>query len=283
MPTRLKARSAPAAVAGKNGHSLISSSKFRQLYAAMLKYELLEERLGRSAPAVGTTHAPTAGAVGVMLDLEREDTVVLTSRMFPASHVKGVPARDLLPCNGTRTNGTAVAHSAVNALVPPSSSISAPAGLATGAALANKIAKNRKIAVAFLEGDRRCLEESREAFEIASANKLPVLYVIQTRPDRAGEELLSKIAELFPVITVDAHDVVAVYRVAQESIARARDGGPALIVCIPCDQNAANAVTNMERYLAAKQLFCDEWKSEITAEFTTEMDAACLPLPDPLA
>ena len=45
MPTKVRARSAAAAVAGKNGHSLISDEKFRQLYATMLKYRLLEERL----------------------------------------------------------------------------------------------------------------------------------------------------------------------------------------------------------------------------------------------
>ena len=70
MPTQLKGRSTAAAVAGKNGYSLISNGKFRQLYAALLKCELLEERLG-SFPAHGAdgTQNLMAAAVGLMLDL----------------------------------------------------------------------------------------------------------------------------------------------------------------------------------------------------------------------
>ena len=79
MPTKVRARSAAAAVAGKNGHSLISDEKFRQLYATLLKYSLLEERLhsGFADNAEGA-HSQIAGAAGVTLNLEREDTVVLT-------------------------------------------------------------------------------------------------------------------------------------------------------------------------------------------------------------
>ena len=91
--------------------------------------------------------------------------------------------------------------------------------------------------------------------------------------NRSDEKLLAKLAELFPVITVDAHDIVAIYRVAQESIARARDGGPTLIVCVPCatEGSLANALTNMERYLAGKKLFEASWKDEALAQIGSEL------------
>src|SRR5215470_1368814 len=71
MATKLKGRFTPAAVAGKNGHSLISSKKFRQMYAALLQCELLDEHIGGFS--VNGTSGAIAAAVGLTLDLERED------------------------------------------------------------------------------------------------------------------------------------------------------------------------------------------------------------------
>jgi hypothetical protein len=278
MPTKVKARAAAAAVAGKNGHSLISGEKFRQLYAALVKYELLEERLG--APSTDA-----AGAVGITLDLEREDTVVLSPRTFAANFIKGVPIRALLDHRSSSRNGASFSYGAANAVTPGAHSAATQAGMATGAALTNKMAGNHKIAVAFLEGGAAALKECSEALELASAHKLPVIYVIHATPDSKLEKVLAEAAELVPVITVDAHDVVAAYRVAQESIERARDGGPSLIVCVPLRPNAAaeNAVISMEQYLAGKKLFRNLWKDQALAEFNREITAACLPPADPLA
>ena len=284
MSTHLKGRSTPAAVAGKNGHSIISSRKFRELYAALLRCEMLEEHLS-AFPANGTQSAIAAG-VGLTLDLEREDTVVLTPMTLVAGLVKGIPVTALLNCrNGAGANGSAFTFGDVNALKPASSVGSAQAGLATGAALANKIANNHKIALAFMEGGTTTLKECKEALELASKHNLPVLYVVQTELKRNDEKILAKLAELFPVITVDAQDVIAIYRVAQESIARARDGGPTLIVCVPHggESRSGNAVTNMERYLTGKKLFENGWKEEAISQFNTELAAACLPHSDPLA
>src|SRR5271156_690944 len=171
MPTSLRARSAAADVAGKNGHSLISNEKFRQLYAALLKYELIEEHL-RSTPTNGTEddRGYFAGAVGVMLDLERDDTVVLSPRTQAVGYVKGLPFRDLLHHHNGRGMGEAAqfGFATANVITPPSAGAGAQAGLATGAALANKIAKNRKIAVGFMDGGAGTLESCTEAFELAA-------------------------------------------------------------------------------------------------------------------
>ena len=96
-------------------------------------------------------------------------------------------------------------------------------------------------------------------------------------------------------ITVDGNDVVAVYRVAQEAIARARRGqGPTLIECKtyrwyghseidPAKYRdpeeverwkAKDPIANMEKYLTGKGLFSAEWKQEIVDGFNKELDAA---------
>jgi TPP-dependent pyruvate/acetoin dehydrogenase alpha subunit len=275
MSTKLKARTAAAAVAGKNGHSLISGEKFRQLYTALVKYELIEERLRLSAPGIDDA----AFAVGIMLDLHREDTVVLGPRSFAANFIKGVPMSALLH----HRNGGGNLYGAVNALTPAVPSAFARAGLATGAALSNKMAGNRKVAVTFIDGGVAALTECREALEMASAHNLPAVYVLHASAERKLSRVLTEVSLVVPVITVDAHDVVAAYRVAQESIARARDGYPSLIVCVPYHGTTESARVNMERYLTGKKLFRNRWKEQAIAEFDREVTAACLPSANTLA
>ena len=90
-----------------------------------------------------------------------------------------------------------------------------------------------------------------------------------------------------PVITVDANDAVAVYRVASESINRARMGrGPTLIECSGMRNGSGNEaangensadhdpISNMETYLTRKGLFRAEMKREIATEFRSQLDAA---------
>ncbi len=135
MPTSLRARSAAADVAGKNGHSLISNEKFRQLYAALLKYELIEEHL-RSTSTNGTEddRGHFAGAVGVMLDLECDDTVVLSPRTQAVGYVKGLQFRDLLHHHNGRGTGEAAqfGFATANVIMPPSAGAGAQAGSGDG-------------------------------------------------------------------------------------------------------------------------------------------------------
>ena len=71
-----------------------------------------------------------------------------------------------------------------------------------------------------------------------------------------------------PGIAVDADDAVAIYRVAQESIGRARaGGGAALMECVPfaiegaaAKRTAANdAVAGLERYLVQRGVATKAW------------------------
>jgi pyruvate dehydrogenase E1 component alpha subunit len=99
----------------------------------------------------------------------------------------------------------------------------------------------------------------------------------------------------FPRITVDANDVVAVYRVASEAIAHARKGnGPTLIVCKTYRLNEHSTagsrkqaatlqmespedhdpILNMEKYLAGKGLFRKQLKASIAADFCEDLYGA---------
>jgi TPP-dependent pyruvate/acetoin dehydrogenase alpha subunit len=78
----------------------------------------------------------------------------------------------------------------------------------------------------------------------------------------------------FPGIPVDGHDAVAVYRVAYESLQRARLGSvPTLIECKSKASNS-DPISNLERYLSRKGLVHQEWKDEIISEFIPNLDSA---------
>jgi TPP-dependent pyruvate/acetoin dehydrogenase alpha subunit len=152
--------------------------------------------------------------------------------------------------------------------ISPSSQDSPTAYVSASAARANHAQRDKKIGVVFSGGDA----EQRtwtEALQLASIHRLPTIFV--------GWNLRKTPSVDFPVMTVDACDVVAVYRVVSESIAHARQGfGPTLIECLHWKGPDAtrNPLVNMEKYLDRKGLFTRAMKAEIRAGFRAELDAA---------
>jgi TPP-dependent pyruvate/acetoin dehydrogenase alpha subunit len=90
--------------------------------------------------------------------------------------------------------------------------------------------------------------------KLAVEQKLPLVFIGFDEPESAHSLKRREIeASTVPTITVDGADAVAVYRVASESIAYARNGkGPTLIDCLM--SRDADPVQNMAAYLAAKGL-----------------------------
>jgi TPP-dependent pyruvate/acetoin dehydrogenase alpha subunit len=82
-------------------------------------------------------------------------------------------------------------------------------------------------------------------------------------------------------ITVDGNDVVAVYRVAYESLERMRRGGGAVLIeAKPYRRHGQvllngerDPLTHMEQYLTAKKLFSTRWKTGIAQQFSRELGA----------
>jgi len=80
-----------------------------------------------------------------------------------------------------------------------------------------------------------------------------------------------------PGIAVDANDAVAIYRVAQESIARARaGGGAALIECVPfavqgAKVPAGDALLSMEGYLLHRGIATKAWLAGEARRFASNL------------
>ncbi|MGA3263179.1 MAG: thiamine pyrophosphate-dependent enzyme [Terracidiphilus sp.] len=270
-----------------NGFSLISNQKLLALYSTMLKCRMIEERIrilikqnrftGNGYAALGQE----ATAAGVAIDLLPEDTASAFPGDLIPLFIKGLPLEKLF----------ARLFSASR----PSTTIAAQLHIATGAALANKASKNKKIAVVFCS--RECTSHSswQEALNSAGVHALPILFVSRsTLPapaasfdpqTKATRMRLKTKACSFPTITVDGNDAVAVYRAACEAIAHARMGdGPTLIECL-CWKDGDptlndDPLLSMEKYLMRKGLFKEEFKRKIAAEFSRDLDAASLARPE---
>jgi TPP-dependent pyruvate/acetoin dehydrogenase alpha subunit len=304
--------------AGKGGFSLISNEKLIQLYTTMVKCRMLEERarvLFKQSKFTGNYYAAVgqeAAAVGVAIDLLPEDTIGPSHRDFIVNFIKGAPldkmfcqlyARATSPDKG-RSSPAHMGYAPLN-VITPSSTIAAQLNIATGVALANKMKKNGKIAVAFSGDGSTSLGFWHEALNFAGVQDLPIVFVCQNNlwAESVPLKLQTKVEDIalkaqaygFPGITVDGNDVVAVYRVASESIARARQGrGPTLIECKtyrwyghseidPAKYRdpeevekwkARDPILKMEKYLTGKGLFSAEMKQKVVDEFNQELDAA---------
>lgn len=260
MTTRSSERKvAVSAAAGDDGFSLISNDKLLQLYAAMLKCRLLDERLRAQAngttPKGGTVAAAghEATTVGAAFDLLPEDTFISAHCDLLPCLLQGVPLETLL--------ATASERSADR---PQSDSLR----LATHAASAHKRSKTGRVAVAILPSAAASVNRPQQALSFASLQNLPLVVVSW----RKSIPLQAKTRD-FPAITVDGNDAVAVYRVASEAIAHARKGsGPTLIECV--GWKVTDPILNMENYLARKGMPTRNFTTRLAARFNRELDSA---------
>jgi acetoin:2,6-dichlorophenolindophenol oxidoreductase subunit alpha len=275
MPPEIKKTAMPAAGSPSvhNGFSLISNDKLIALYANLLKCRMLEESarillLARNFDSCGHgALGHEASAVGVALDLVPHDILAPSHLDCTTSLLHGVPIEKIL----ARLSGR--------------SSKARPVSLdsAVAAAKSNKNKKNGRIVVAFASEETAAQGAWHLAMHNARRYKLPMIFVshihhpakFESASHHAEvEDVASKIEALhFPVIPVDGNDVVAVYRVASESITHARQRHSAtLIECHLWDDD--DPILNMEKYLRRKGLFTPKLKHNIAATFTRDLDAA---------
>jgi len=289
-----KVRKSAAKTAVSTGGSLISEAKLKQLYATMVQCRLLTERVSRlrGQPAAHGLYAASMGqeaiATGCVIDLQPADTVVLAPHDSIAGLVKGLPLSEMLSliyAGQTRPDGR---HN----IIPASAQIDA----AIDVARAYKQKKNGNVVVAFTGQPGNTLGHWHKAIELATSRSLSIIFVAENNPWAApsgveaqddGEEFANRARGYgLPVITVDGNDVVAVYRVAYESLERVRQGGGPVLVegktYRPVGRVAKSGVersqrdplTHMERYLKAKKLFSARAKNQMVQDFSRELDVA---------
>jgi TPP-dependent pyruvate/acetoin dehydrogenase alpha subunit len=264
-----------AAPAEKTEFSLIPQATLEALYANLLKDRMMDERLrrGKGEREAGWD-AVKAAAAAVLMDTDGDDVAATADAMPLVRLLRGEKAAAIV------RDGRGAREAARAADAARSREAAQLLLHAAGAALANKTKKNGKVAVVFWRDGG--LERWREALEMARTHTLPMIFVCPAGEDSRSERKkavgLTPGTEL-PRIVVDGYDPVAVYRVAHESIDRARrDRGATLIECATFRLHGqrggrGDAVANMERYLRGKGMLRRGMKKEIEEAFAAELKA----------
>ena len=275
MPPETRTNAAPTAgsTSVHNGFSLISNDKLIALYSHLLKSRMLKEsaRILLQAndfnTAIYGALGHEASVVGVAIDLGPKDTIAPSHFDCTTSLLRGASLEKIVACLSARAAKTRRLS----------------LKRAVAAAETNRKKKNGKIVVAFAAENAASHDAWHEAMHAARTRRLPMIFVSHLRhPGKFEsasvhaevEDAALKTREFhFPVIPVDGNDVVAVYRVATESITHARMRHSAtLIECHLWDGD--DPILKMEKYLKRKGLFTPKLKRNIAAAFTRELDAA---------
>jgi TPP-dependent pyruvate/acetoin dehydrogenase alpha subunit len=253
MVNQAKKRVHSAAVNGKKGHSLISEAKFRQLYELTF---LLRTATRRAPGTVPWLQGREAVLAGVMADLRSGDTLVSATAAWASESV-----RSRLPVSMRAPAATTMADLIVESL---------------SGSMTDRLRNNAQATVIFgaATGSGAVPAEARA---LAAAARLPVLFV-EDKPAKALPQQSNGkpgTDHTMPSIPVDSSDVIAIYRVAHESITRARQGsGPTRILCTrwqptlsePRNKSANDAVQRLEQWLVTRGLPVQEWREKIAGE-----------------
>jgi TPP-dependent pyruvate/acetoin dehydrogenase alpha subunit len=273
----------PADAASKYPESAPNSSPsdpevMRRLYANMLSCRLARERArtllhqGRLTNNGWEATGSEAIEVGATFELRADDALALYQRDVVAHSLKGWSLKQvfaqLLGSRKVSQRQSVPDPCLASNIIPPASSIVAQFNVAAGVAWACKQRAQRNVVLAIFGDGFDSLGSWHEAAKLAGEYRLPLIFVVESDRQRYqssnhwfGEpgDLSDRAHEYgFPGIPVDGDDVVAVFRVTQESIHRARNGaGPTLIECKSSravrDSGARLATNGTRRKAAARR------------------------------
>jgi acetoin:2,6-dichlorophenolindophenol oxidoreductase subunit alpha len=307
---KLKSERKAKPSASKPAFSLISDEKLLAIYAAMVRCRMVQQRAtmlfqeGRLSSDLHASSGREAVAAAVVIDLQPSDSLSLGEGDWLPAIVKGVALESLfralapapMQSNGFTPQSTAeVEHN-----VFFSGDQARRPALVRDLALAAQAAKHGALVAAILPSSENLLKPWHELLADAASQKLPIVFVHfadSTKQRRSSQTSnRGKNPNAFfhgvPAITVDAFDAVAVYRVAFEAIARARQGrGASLLECItlpgaavPGNANEVEASVSplspadppsiMEGYLKSKSINSAQHNRSIIASCSAELDLA---------
>ncbi len=283
--------SAPAQPANGGASASSTLDVLRRMYSAMLKCRLMGERArdDDTVLAYDLAAGHEAIVIGTSIDLKPEDTIAASRRNFAARIAMGTPLKHLLKeTNANDSDECRVAILSCRLALPDPITSAAfladPFNLATGLALSHKLEKKTNVVVAFWDEDAAALEASHEALKFAGIHKLPIIYVTRSAGlDDPGLRKHSALEEFsflakdygFPSILVDGKDAVAVWRAAQESIHRARNGsGPTLIECQTEPASFDDPLAHLQHYMTRRGAWDDGWKQQVVDRIKTEIGEA---------
>lgn len=283
---------------------VLIADKLKELYATMVKCRLLAERVQSTQPSTRKTQHNFFGLeamlVGAGAHLLPQDCIALEHGGFVASLIKGMPLQSILTKTRTSENGNAG-----TSLPSSTQTAGSPTTLTMAAVLqvAESMKGNGAVTLMCCTRDPEALIFESDAMSLAATQKLPMVCLVESSfdsrlelPGHPSGPYVGADPAFYPNIPVDGSDVVAVFRVTQEAVRRAREGhGPAVIECITSRastteqrsgekapaKHIADPLKFMEDYLRRKNLWTDEWSHSLVATFSKELDEAAASVEKP--
>lgn len=227
-----------------------------RMYEGMLRIRLFEEtqsRVFRAGEQEGFTHlylGEEAVAVGVCLNLERDDYITSTHRGHGHMIAKGGDFRKMMAELYGRSTGQCLGRSGSLHIADRSIGMLGANGIvgdgnpiAVGAAYSIKLRGTKQVVVSFFGDGAANQGTFHESLNMAASWDLPVIFVIENNGLSCGTvtgsvcKMVGKLGDRaaaygMPGLNIDGMDVVEVHAAAREAVDRAREGkGPSLINC----------------------------------------------------
>jgi TPP-dependent pyruvate/acetoin dehydrogenase alpha subunit len=243
---------------------LISDEQLRRVYVTLLRTRLLRDK-NRLKSGAAPLVAREALVTGTVTHLKEKDAVMPVAGDHLAALARGYKPGHIL------------SRAPLPGILASAPTAEARFAIAAGYTLARRGVG--EITLAFSGPGITSLEPLRPVLGYAAQHKLGIVFVIETTADAD----LSSARHTEPLglygIPVDGNDVVALYRVAQEAIQRARrSAGPTLIDCKPWPLAAksdgpADPVRRLEQALERRGLPTGKLKERTIAAFRRELSA----------
>jgi TPP-dependent pyruvate/acetoin dehydrogenase alpha subunit len=260
----------------------VPNKKLRQIYTAMVEARLLDEhvtklqRKSKAKQRLYSTFGQEACRIATAIELNSGDLVsdvqvsAMMDLLFGAALTPMLRHIDAV-ISGKQARTTMLTEEAiVRRQLPWIDDAGDRLQIALGAALAFKTLKQSNLVITYVHNSDLPKRSWKEVLTLAAKLNLPIIFVVLPETGSKGSRPTNLCAKArsagIPGILVDANDAVALYRVAQESIGRARGGdGAVLIECIPYrpqgqrNNEIDDPIVYMKNFMTARKVCTDEW------------------------
>jgi TPP-dependent pyruvate/acetoin dehydrogenase alpha subunit len=264
---------------------LVPHAVLREMYTKLVEFRLLEthaRRLvrGRKSVAVGKTHGQEACRVSLTQGLGAGDLVMESQPGGLTGYLLGALLADVLA--GARPQKSkkkaSAAAVATSRLLPFVANAEARLYAGLGVALLAQQMRRNDGVVIFVDHNEASGRVWRRVLTLAAKQTLPVIFVVLAKLDAAKlKDEVSAIAHKcgVPGIAVDASDTVALYRVAQESMGRIRNGGGAVVIegisfaaaKAKSKVAAEDPIALLRGYMKHRQISPERWMAKVEKSF----------------
>ncbi len=246
---------------------LISHARMRAMYRALVETRLLSSQAAKTRNAVHLIPKPLEACwVGPIIDLKQGDLTSLPRATWLADHIRAVGARPT--ANAASLPEVRKALKAFTAEKANSSNLGPLDRMLCSVGMAQALkAAGHGVVTTYIGAADLTASEWKHFLSVAAEGEQPLIVVVTptTKPVDVSAVVQRLGTNTIPVVPVDAADAVALYRVAQETLVRARaDGGVAIIECIDC---GADPIAILGAQLVKKNICTERWVTTVEPAF----------------